>query len=171
MDPLTRVVLTWHGDDRFAGVGDSGKPVLINFGTAAPRGEPVPPLPPPDPAREPSAGPYPTELLLIAVGACTGLDVVSLLGKKRVPFSGLEIEVTGTRAASHPRCFTGLDLVYRLEASPEALTALERAAALSLERYCSVSHSLRVRPAWRCEVRPGAPDSPRRGDPTPGPGG
>jgi putative redox protein len=149
---LTKVTLTWHGDSRFVGLGGSGAPVLINFGpgeTAA--GVPSPAAPGGRPEGSPM-GPMPTELLLIATGACTGLDVISILQKKRVAFTGLEIEVTGQRAEEHPKYFTEVEVVYRLRAEPDAQAGLERAAELSMDRYCSVGHSLRARPTWRCEV-------------------
>ncbi|HCW51892.1 MAG TPA: hypothetical protein DGR79_07525 [Clostridiales bacterium] len=155
-----KVTVTWHGDRRFVGRGPSGVPVLINFGpgeTAA--GPPAGPAADEDGTR--AAGPSPVELLLIATGACTGLDVVSILQKKRVAFSGLEIEVGGWRAPDHPRYFTRLEVVYRLKAPPGARPgpehALEHAARLSMERYCSVGCSLRADKSWRCEVVPEDP--------------
>ncbi len=148
----TKVTLTWHGDNRFVGLGASGAPVLINF---AP-GETAAGVPSPDPTRTPgpATGPMPTELLLIATGACTGLDVISLLQKQRTPFTGLEIEVQGERAPEHPKFFTHVEVVYRLKAAPEALPHLERAAQLSMDKYCSVGHSLRAERSWRCEIVP-----------------
>lgn len=150
----TRATLTWHGDNRFVGRGASGAPVLINFApgetaAGAPASEPAKT---PTPGAQPAAGPMPTELLLIATGACTGLDIISLLQKQRVPFTGLELEVTGERAEEHPRYFTDVEVVYRLGAAPEALPHLERAARLSMDKYCSVGHSLRAKKTWRCEL-------------------
>ncbi len=150
----TRVTLIWHGDNRFVGRGASGAPVLVNFAA----GETAAGVPAsesgkaPAPGPSPAAGPMPTELLLIATGACSGLDIISLLGKQRVPFTGLELEVTGERADEHPRYFTDVDVVYRLHATPEALPHLERAARLSMDKYCSVGHSLRSKRTWRCEI-------------------
>jgi len=139
------------------GFGDTGAPVLVNFApgeTAA--GVPRPPA---GGANAPAAGPKPTELLLVAAGACTGLDVISLLQKMRVPFTGLHIDVVGERAPEHPKYFTKVEVTYRLKAAPDAGPSLERAAEMSMERYCSVGHSLRARPTWRCEVE--AEEPPR----------
>jgi len=159
----TRATLRWHGGNRFVGLGASGPPVLINFaaGEALPvtGGAATPQAAGPwagqtgtsaDPA--PGGGPKPTELLLMATGACTGLDVISLLEKQRVTFSGLDIEVTGERAPDHPKYFTDIAVVYRLKAAPDALPHLQRAAALSMEKYCSVGLSLRAKETWRCEI-------------------
>ena len=154
---MTRVALTWHGDSRFVGLGGSGAPVLINF----PPGETAPKVTSPDSdvsgARSygTGVGPMPTELLLIAAGACTGLDVISILQKKRIPFTGLVIEVLGRRASDHPKYFTEIEVTYRLHAHPEAQSGLEHAVQLSIDRYCSVGHSLRARLSWRCEVEDG----------------
>jgi len=147
----TRVTVSWHGENRFVGVGGSGgPPVLINFASGAGVADAN--------ARAPGgptpAGPKPTELLLIAAAACTGLDIVSLLGKQRVTFTGLEIDVSGERAEDHPRIFTDLKVLYRLKAKPDALPHLERAAALSMNKYCGVSLSLKAAKTWRCEVEP-----------------
>ena len=51
-------------------------------------------------------GPRPTELLLSAVGGCTGIDIVSILNKMQQPLKGLRIMVSGERAEEHPRRFT-----------------------------------------------------------------
>jgi len=146
----TKVTLAWHGGNRFVGWGGSGVPVLINFAADQTPATSPPAGPPPG-----GSGPTPTELLLIATGACTGLDVVSLLEKQRVTFSGLEIEVSGERAAEHPRYFTNVEVVYRLKASPQALPQLQRAAELSMEKYCSVGQSLKAAKSWRCEIAEG----------------
>jgi len=152
-----RATLRWHGGNRFVGFGASGPPVLINF--TPNEAETTPQAAGPwagqtgtsaDPA--PGSGPKPTELLLMATGACTGLDVISLLEKQRVTFSGLDIEVTGERAPDHPKYFTDIEVTYRLKAAPDALPHLQRAAALSLEKYCSVGLSLRAKETWRCEI-------------------
>ncbi len=155
----TRVTLSWHGGSRFVGHGASGPPVLMNFaageaagvGGAARSEAPLTATGAAGAGTEP-AGPKPTELLLMATGACTGLDIVSLLEKQRVTFTGLDLEVSGERASDHPKYFTALEVVYRLKAAPDALPHLQRAAALSMEKYCSVGHSLRAEKTWRCEI-------------------
>jgi len=175
---LKRVTITWYGGNRLVARGASGRPVLINFppgespAAIAAGGEPPaaevdgrPPGPgeanaAPRAAGEraaapPPPGPSPVELLLIATGACTALDVVSILRKKRVDFSAFEVEVTGKHSSDHPRFLTDVEVVYRLQAPEEALRALERAAQLSMEKYCGVSHSLRADKTWRCEIVPG----------------
>ncbi|MCS6903431.1 MAG: OsmC family protein [Candidatus Bipolaricaulota bacterium] len=92
------------------------------------------------------SGPRPTELLLIATGGCTGMDVVSILRKMQVAFTKFEMRVQGERAPEHPRYFTKVHINYRVWGDvPEE--KLKRAIELSLEKYCSVSQSLRPRAA------------------------
>ncbi len=152
----TRVTLTWHGESRFVGHGAAGAPLLINFAAGDTAAGAAGPAPATAPGTSPSTGPKPTEVLLIAAGACTGLDILSLLGKQRVSFAGLDIEVSGERAEEHPKYFTDVEVVYRLAAGPEALAHLERAAQLSMDKYCSVGLSLRAKKTWRCEIVPPA---------------
>ncbi len=151
----TKAHLTWHGDNRFVGWGAAGAPVLINF-AAGETAAGVPARPTSDPGEAAGAtGPKPTELLLIAAGACTGLDIVSILEKQRVAFTGLEIDVSGERAPENPKFFTDYEVVYRLKAAPDALPHLEKAAELSMTKYCSVGLSLRARHTWKCVVEGG----------------
>lgn len=86
-------------------------------------------------------GPRPTEVLLSAVGSCSGIDVVEILKKMRLQMDSLEIEVNGVRAEEHPRRFIVVDLHYRFFGElPEE--KVRRAIQLSLDKYCSVAQSL-----------------------------
>ncbi len=84
----------------------------------------------------------PMELLLIALAGCTGMDVVSLLGKMRVDFTGLEIRVWGERKEDHPRVFTKINLEYTIYGTGIDEEKVKRAIALSQEKYCSVTAML-----------------------------
>jgi putative redox protein len=87
-------------------------------------------------------GPRPMEMVLIALGGCTGMDVVSILRKMQVPFTRFEMEIQGERAPEHPKHFTHIQIVYKIWGDvPEE--KLKRAIELSLEKYCSVSNSLK----------------------------
>ncbi|MCC5892663.1 OsmC family protein [Exiguobacterium sp.] len=86
-------------------------------------------------------GPRPTEMLLQATAACTGIDIVSILHKMRLPLESFEMEIDGVRATEHPKRFTAIHILYVLEGEmPEE--RVRRAIELSVDRYCSVSHSL-----------------------------
>jgi putative redox protein len=83
----------------------------------------------------------PIELLLIALCGCTASDVVSILRKKREPFTHLEVAAQAERAAEHPKVYTHIKLVYRVRGKVTH-KAMEDAVRLSKEKYCSVSAML-----------------------------
>lgn len=118
----------WTTDMQFLGVSGSGHSVVLD--TAPANGGT-------------DTGPTPMEFVLIALAGCTGMDVVSLLRKMRVPFTGFEIKVRGERREEHPRIFTRIDIEYVIYADPASEPAVRRAIELSQERYCSVAALLR----------------------------
>lgn len=85
--------------------------------------------------------PSPVELLLASLGACAGIDIVEILRKGRHPLEGLEVDVAGRRRAEAPRRYTDVELVFRVRGEVPR-EAAERAVELSLEKYCSVFHTL-----------------------------
>jgi len=85
-----------------------------------------------------NSGPRPTELLLAALGGCTGMDVVSILRKMQVSFDRLEIAIEANEATDHPKSFTDFHLVYRVWGSDIPAEKLKRAVELSETKYCSV---------------------------------
>src|SRR5271165_1050495 len=94
-----------------------------------------------DAGAEHVAGPTPMEAVLAALCACTSVDVVSILEKKREPVTGLTVSATAEQAAAPPRVFTQIRLVYRVS-GPVTHNAMERAVSLSKDKYCSVSKML-----------------------------
>jgi len=89
-------------------------------------------------------GPSPTQLLLLSLAGCMGVDVCDILRKSRVPLEELEVVVDGDRAAEPPRRFLALRLTYRIRGPAEEDEAkVERAVQLSRDKYCSVLHTLR----------------------------
>lgn len=129
--------VTWQQGMKFVGVGPSGHTVAMDAGREAGGSD---------------SAPWPTELLLAALGGCTGMDVISILGKMRTPPRSLEIIVTGERAPEHPKAFRTAQLLFRAEGVPEE--NLRKAAQLSHERYCSVAHSLSTEITIEVEARP-----------------
>ena len=90
-----------------------------------------------------SEGASPTQLLLLSLAGCMGIDVVLILQKSRVPLEALDVEVIGERAEGVPSRFVAIELVYRLRGpGPEHEASLQRAIDLSRDKYCSVLHSL-----------------------------
>ncbi len=84
------------------------------------------------------AGPQPPRLLLLATAGCTGMDVISILRKKRQQVSGLNIIVQGSRAEQHPKVYTHINVLYRVRGTNVDPQAVERAIELSKTRYCPV---------------------------------
>ena len=80
--------------------------------------------------------------LLLAVASCSGADVVTILEKMRVTLRELRIEVSGNRREEHPRRYTAIHLEYRLRGDGLDEAKARRAIELSIEKYCSVIHSL-----------------------------
>jgi putative redox protein len=95
-----------------------------------------------DSDRSSNAAPGPMELLLMALGACTATDVVSILAKKRQKLDSLEVTVSGERAQEPPAVWTKLEILYKLRGQLEE-QAVKHAIELSEEKYCSVAAMLR----------------------------
>ena len=86
--------------------------------------------------------PGPTEVLLAALAACTGMDVASILAKKRQKFERYEIHVRGDQRDGYPQVFTRIDLVHELEGPLVQVLVLRRSIELSATKYCPVSAML-----------------------------
>lgn len=84
----------------------------------------------------------PVTLLLQALGACAGADVVSILEKKRVRLRRARIEVSGTRREEYPRRYVEITVTFRLAGEGLTEAHAQRAVELSMEKYCSVSATL-----------------------------
>jgi putative redox protein len=84
------------------------------------------------------AGPSPMETVLSALGGCSGMDVISIMRKKRQNIHGLEIEVEGTRGEEYPKPYTQIRLHYRAIGTDLDPAALVRSVELSRDRYCPV---------------------------------
>ncbi len=84
-----------------------------------------------------NSGFAPMELLLVGLGGCTGMDVISILEKKRQKVTSFEIRVNATRATEHPKVFTHIVLEYVLGGQALDPAAVERAVELSETKYCS----------------------------------
>lgn len=85
----------------------------------------------------------PMELLLMALGSCTGSDVASVLRKKRVPLDHLELVVTGDKAEDFPKVYTKIHIEFVFYGSGLDTADLERAIALSQDKYCPVTAMLK----------------------------
>jgi len=128
---MTNARATWVEKHRFNGISDSGHNIVVDGDKAA--------------------GNSPMELVLIGLCGCTGYDVVSILQKKREPFSSLEVRAEAERAPNPPSVYTQIKLIYRV-AGKVSRKAVEDAVRLSKEKYCSVSAMLDKTAAITTEV-------------------
>lgn len=124
--PTERAVrLTWDGSGmRFTGGGV------------------VPPSPPVVVDGDAAGGPAPMQMLLLAAAGCAGADVVSILAKMRAGLEALTVDVHGVRRDEEPRRYVEIRFRFSLHGPGIDMAKAERAVTLSLEKYCSVIHSL-----------------------------
>jgi putative redox protein len=88
-----------------------------------------------------SLGPDPKELLLVSLGACTGLDVISILRKKRQDVTQYSINVFATEAEDHPKIYTSILVEHVVGGHSIDPKAVARSIELSITKYCPV-HAL-----------------------------
>jgi putative redox protein len=119
---IKNATLTWQDGLRFVG-GEPGGPTITVDG-------------------DNQKGPGPMLTLLLAAAACTGSDVIAILQKMRVGLQEFRIEVSGTRRVEEPRRYVAIHLDYWLRGEQVDPAKARRAIDLSLEKYCSVLHSL-----------------------------
>jgi len=85
----------------------------------------------------------PTELLLSATAACSAVDVIQILQKKRKTIEGLQVVAEGTRRDEHPKYFTDILLTFKLKSPDTNPEELAKVVALSVDKYCSVAATIR----------------------------
>ncbi len=124
---MAETVVTWVQGAQFVATGEGGHSVVLD----APTG------------RHTWAGFKPSELLLAAVGGCTGVDVADILRKKRQRVTGLRITVRGHQREEHPRAFNRIELHYEVRGHGVSSRAVEQAISLSEEKYCMVAATVR----------------------------
>jgi putative redox protein len=101
----------------------------------------------------------PMELLLVSLGSCTGMDVISILRKKRLTVEAYVVNVSGTQATEHPHVYTSIRIHHLFYATELPHEAVRRAIELSEQKYCS-AYAMLVRSAdisSSFEVRPSEP--------------
>jgi putative redox protein len=120
--PPNRVHVTWAGGERFDAGRPNGPTIHID-GTGA-------------------TGPGPVDTLLSALAACSGIDVVQILAKRRTPVDRMAVDVTGERVAMTPRRLRRVLLEFHIDGAGIERPHAERAIDLAVTKYCSVRDSL-----------------------------
>lgn len=116
--------LRYAGNEQFVAESPSGHAVVMGFGAKG------------------AAAATPMEMLLMALGGCTGADVISILNKKRQRVTAYEIEVRALRRAEHPRIYTEIEVLHKVRGIGIEERAVAHAIELSETKYCSVSAML-----------------------------
>lgn len=123
--PNTKATVHFAENDFFVGITPSGHAQTIETNT------------------ERASASTPMELLLLALGSCTAIDVISILKKKRQQVTDYRVEVTGARREEHPHSYTRLEVKHIVRGRGVSEQAVARAIELSDTKYCSVAATLR----------------------------
>lgn len=123
---MAHVSVTWVQKLQFVGTDSSKHSVVISA-----------------PDEENGVGMKPAELLLVSLASCTAYDVVNILRKKQKPLVHVRVEVEGTQQPTPPWPFTQIHLHYTVVGEGISERDVAKAIALSHEKYCSVSATLR----------------------------
>lgn len=115
------------GGMHFAGKADSGHEVLMDAPASVGGND---------------KGSRPIELLLISFGGCSGMDVISILRKKKQDVTDLEINVKGEQASDYPHKYTSIHIEYLIKGRDISEEAVKRSIELSLDKYCAVGATL-----------------------------
>ena len=121
----TKAVVRYAGDELFIGTTPSGHSVTFDTNS------------------ERSDAPSPVEILLVALGSCTAVDVIGILAKKRQKVTNYVVEVSGKRSDDYPRKYTSMNVHHVLTGNGISPKAVAQAIELSESKYCSVAATLR----------------------------
>jgi putative redox protein len=124
---MAQAKVVWNRGLQFVGMTGSGHAVVVDTDRAKGGFE---------------AGPSNTELVAVAQGGCTGMDVVSILTKMKERVDDFEIDVTTDAPDDYPKTITGVHIVYRIWGNDLSEENVKKAVQLSLDKYCIISHTL-----------------------------
>jgi putative redox protein len=125
MNQDSKATIHYAGDNMLVGISPSGHSLTMGVGDD----------------RDTAATPL--ELLMIAVGGCTAVDVISILKKKRQIITDYRVEVRGERRDERPRSFTKFYVHHIVQGKSVSSEAVESAIKLSDEKYCSVADTVK----------------------------
>ena len=112
---------------QFVGTADSGHAVVMDA---------------PPSVGGSNTGSKPSELLLMAFGGCSGMDVMSILRKKKQDVTNFVMNVNGDTPEHHPRSFTGIHIEYIVTGRNIDEDAVKKAIDISLDKYCMVGNTI-----------------------------
>ena len=121
---MAETTVRWIGGEAFVGTDSTNHSVVLS-------------------TTKEGVGMKPSELMIVALGACTSVDVVGILAKKRTPLTSLEIKASFVQDEDPPWAFRKIHLHYILKGHGLREKDVEKAIELSEEKYCSVSATLR----------------------------
>jgi putative redox protein len=124
-DVNPKATIRYAGDELFIGISPGGHAQTL------------------DTNHERASAATPVELLLIALGSCTAVDVISIMQKKRQQVTDYRVEVSGERRTEHPRAFTRMAVRHIVRGRNISEKSLAQAIELSETKYCSVAATLR----------------------------
>jgi putative redox protein len=122
------VVVTWTEGLQFVGNALASKSAIVLDGASEHGGQ--------------DSGPQPMEALLISLGACTGMDVISILQKKRQQVTGFRLNIRGDRAEEFPKRYTRIEIEFVVRGWNVSEEAAARSVELSQTKYCPVTATL-----------------------------
>ena len=95
----------------------------------------------------------PMELILVGLAGCTGMDVISILRKKRQEITGMTVNLRGDESEEHPKVYTHIDIEFVVRGRAVDPRAVDRAITLSQSKYCPVSAMLGGPAVVHCTYR------------------
>jgi putative redox protein len=117
---MMKASVKWVGQELFMGTSESGHTIVLD-------------------ANGGSLAPSPLENVLISLGACSSVDIVSILEKTRQAVTGCRVDISGTRVDTVPKLFSDIHLHFVITGNDVAEKHVDRAVSLSADKYCSVA--------------------------------
>ncbi|HQA03450.1 MAG TPA: OsmC family protein [Thermodesulfovibrio thiophilus] len=124
---MLKAKIKWTGGLQFIGQSGTGHAIVMDGS--------------PDYGGE-DTGMRPMELLLVGLGGCSGMDIASILSKKKQDVRGIEINVQGKQAEDYPKRFIEIEIEFTVKGKNLSEEAVKKAVELSMEKYCSVKATL-----------------------------
>lgn len=131
-----KIVTRMLGDELFEGKNESGNTVKVDLRKGAEK-----------------VNLSPTEMVLSALAGCSGVDVISMLRKRKKSIDEFVIETDGTKHEPAPHYFTNIHVAFTLTSSDATEEELQKISALALEKYCSVASSLKAEISFSVKVK------------------